>query len=289
MKICLRKKKQQIKTRQKDKKKKRKERIQRRESNPGPLTCRVDALSIAQRQLTLRVLPMKFCWLTPFEAGRVLFMKNWKIYSRKTNMFWQLKLYFNSFRRLWRAYGRQVSRKTVKKCLAACDSWRLQRRITYVSATVNISVFIEQRNISFQNDISLKTMRLGVLSWEKLKHRETHGRIASLDQLRLGVEEQLLIFSSCLSPGRVKKLQKFIKFCLKVGHSANLKHSKSTWRQSSCDSSKCTKSAHRDRGTGTIYDRCRFDIGRFRVEPTDLRKVSTSQWQICILQCPTCS
>ena len=109
------------------------------------------------------------------------------------------------------------------------------RRITYDSATVNISVFIEQRNISFQNDISLKTMRLGVLSWEKLKHPETHGRIVSLDQLRLGVEEQLLIFSSCLSPGRVKKLQKFINFCLKVGHSANLKHSKST-RQLSCDS-----------------------------------------------------
>ena len=111
------------------------------------------------------------------------------------------------------------------------------RRITYDSATVNISVFIEQRNISFHNDISLKTMRLGVLSWEKLKHRETHGRIVSLHQLRLGVEEQLLILSaSCLSPGRVKKLQKFINFCLKVGHSSNLKHSKSTWRQSSCDS-----------------------------------------------------
>ena len=28
-----------------------------------------------------------------------------------------------------------------------------------------------------------------------------------------------------------KKLQKFINFCLKVGDSANLKHSKSTWRQ----------------------------------------------------------
>ena len=37
------------------------------------------------------------------------------------------------------------------------------------SATVNIPAFIEQRNISFQNDISLKTMRLGVLSWEKFK------------------------------------------------------------------------------------------------------------------------
>ena len=36
-------------------------------------------------------------------------------------------------------------------------------------------------------------------------------------------------------PGQVKKLQKFINFCLKVGHSANLKYSKSTWRQSSCD------------------------------------------------------
>ena len=37
-------------------------------------------------------------------------------------------------------------------------------------------------------------MRLGVLPCEKLKHRETHGRIVSLDQLRLGVEKQLLIF-----------------------------------------------------------------------------------------------
>ena len=30
---------------------------------------------------------------------------------------------------------------------------------------------------------------------------------------------------------RLKKLQKFINFCLKVGHSANFKHSKSTIRQ----------------------------------------------------------
>ena len=74
----------------------------------------------------------------------------------------------------------------------------------------------EQRHISFQN-ISLKTMRLGVLSCEKLKHRETHGRIVSLDRLRRGVEEQLLVFSaSCLSPGRVKKLQKFINSKLAI-------------------------------------------------------------------------
>ena len=36
------------------------------------------------------------------------------------------------------------------------------RRINYDSATVNISVFIQQRNILFQNDIFQKTVRLGV-------------------------------------------------------------------------------------------------------------------------------
>ena len=71
------------------------------------------------------------------------------------------------------------------KCLAK-PSWRFflligfyMRRINYDSATVNNPVFIEQRNISFQNNISLKTMSLGDLSWENC---ETHGRIVSLDQ-----------------------------------------------------------------------------------------------------------
>ena len=58
----------------------------------------------------------------------------------------------------------------------------------------------------------------------------------------LGVEEQFLIYSdysSCLSPGRVKKLQKFINFGLKVDHSANLEHSKSC---DSCEMYKISKS-----------------------------------------------
>ena len=37
------------------------------------------------------------------------------------------------------------------------------RTINHDSATVNISVFTEQRNISFQSDISLKTTGLGVV------------------------------------------------------------------------------------------------------------------------------
>ena len=51
-------------------------------------------------------------------------------------------------------------------------------------AGVEPQTFSEKRNISFQNDISHEnTMRLGGLSWEKLKNRETHGRMVSLDQL----------------------------------------------------------------------------------------------------------
>ena len=64
-----------------------------------------------------------------------------------------------------------MSRKTVAKSLAdgivqlAIPSLLIHKENQYNdSVTVNISVFVEQRNISFQNDISLKNMRLGVLS-----------------------------------------------------------------------------------------------------------------------------
>ena len=40
---------------------------------------------------SLRLLPMKFCRSTLFEASRALFIKNWKIYSRKTSMFLTVK------------------------------------------------------------------------------------------------------------------------------------------------------------------------------------------------------
>ena len=77
-----------------------------------------------------------------------------------------------------------MSRKTVAWSLAdGVVQFKIlgfyMRTINYDSATVNISVFTEQRNISFQNDISLKTMGLGVVWWKKFKNRETHSRIAS--------------------------------------------------------------------------------------------------------------
>ena len=117
-------------------------------------------------------------------------------------------------------------------------------------------------------------LRLGVLSWEKLK-------IVSLDQLGSRRTMQFLIFWSCLSPGRVKKLQKFMNFCLKVGHSANLKHSKSTWRQLivlSCEMYKIiTSKALGNRGTGTIYNSasCRFAGAFVRSRSTNYEFVYT--------------
>ena len=69
-----------------------------------------------------------------------------------------------------------------------------------------------------------------------------------------------------------QKAWKFINFCLKVGHSANLKHSKYRWRQLIVLSEMykiITSKALGNRGTGTVYDNCRFDIKRFRAEPTN--------------------
>ena len=122
-------------------------------------------------------------------------------------------------------------------------------------------------------------------------------RIVSLDQLGSRGALQLLIFLSCLSPGRVKKLQKFINSCLKVGHSANLKHSKSSynWRKlivlwnvqnhniKSFEHN--GSSALLDRGTGAIYDSCRFDIGSF-VRRRLITNLSTPKWHFCVSQCP---
>ena len=164
---------------------------------------------------------------------------------------------------------------------AACDSLGVyMRRITYDSATVNISVFIEQRNISFQHDISLTTMRLGVLSWEQLKNRETHGRIVSFDQLR-EIADLFVMFIAWTS----QKASKVHKLVSKLAIVLIWKIQSPHEDNRPVPPVKCTKSAHRGTATNT-RDSCRSDIGRFRAEPTDLRKVSTSGWHICILQCP---
>ena len=67
----------------------------------------------------------------------------------------------------------------------------------------------------------------------------------------MGVEKQLLIFSSCLSPGRIKKLHTFLNFCLKFGMKTTYLPVKGTKSKHQKLWAKCT-SALLDRSTGTI-------------------------------------
>ena len=124
---------------------------------------------------------MNFCRSTLFEAGRALFMKNWQ--EENKNGFDSKSRTLSHFVAFEERMADKWLSKPSRSLLQLAILGVCMRRIKYDSATVNNSVFIEQRNISFQNDISLKkTMRLGVSSWKKLKHRETHGRIVSLEQ-----------------------------------------------------------------------------------------------------------
>ena len=166
------------------------------------------------------------------------------------------------------------------KCLAK-PSWSFflligfyMRRINYDSATVNNPVFIEQRNISFQNNISLKTMRLGDLSWENC---ETHGRIVSLDQFgsRRAITDLFVMFiawarkkasnvhkpPSKLAIVLISNIQSPLIVQWKV-QNHNMKSSGHMHAQNFLI-------AERER---SIYDSCRFDIGRFRAEQTNYER-----------------
>ena len=92
----------------------------------------------------------------------------------------------------------------------------------------------------------------------------------------MGVEKQLLIFSSCLSPGRIKKLHTFLNFCLTFGMKTTYLPVKGTKSKHQKLWAQCTSAfliAERER---SIYDSgpdsCRFDIGRFRAKPTNYER-----------------
>ena len=138
-----------------------------------------------------------------------------------------------------------MSNKTVVNSLAdgivqlAILCIYMRRIINYDWATVNIfdttkKHFISEWYFSTNHEIGSRVLRKVKKSWESIE-----GRIVSLDQLWSRTASAEQIFSSCLSPGRVKKLHMFINFGLKVDHGAILKHSESTWL--SYSSVKCTK------------------------------------------------
>ena len=66
---------------------------------------------------------------------------------------------------------------TMRYCRSEVSCWR---RCT---ACKHFCFYSTKKLISFQKNVSWKTIRLRVFSWEKFKNRETRGRIVSLDQL----------------------------------------------------------------------------------------------------------
>ena len=115
-------------------------------------------------------------------------------------------------------------------------------------------------------------------SWDSWQNQENRELVRAF-----GVEEQYCWgSSSCLLLGLVIKLQKCINFCLKVGHSANSKPSKSTtyrpvkgiksWHQKFWAQCTLSTSWLRNGNDRSIYGSSRFDIGRFRVEPTNYER-----------------
>ena len=169
-----------------------------------------------------------------------------------------------------------MSHKTVGNFLAACNSRRLHEENKWrFNHSKHVRFYWAKKHFVSEWYFT-KNHEIGSLVVRKVKNIVRLIMAESWAWTRLRVEEQLLIFSSCLSPGLVKNLQKFINFCLRVGHSANLKHSKSHKDNRPVTPVQYTKSAHR--GMRTIYNSCRFDIGRFRVEPTAWFKEGVYIW-----------
>ena len=119
------------------------------------------------------------------------------------------------------------------------------RRITYDSATVNISVFIEQRNIISEwyftknYEIGSLVVRKVKTSWDSRQNRELGP--ALLGSRRANAD----LFGVMFIAWTIQKASKTHN-----DHSFNLKHSKSTWRQSPCDSREMYKISTLRNGNG---------------------------------------
>ena len=114
---------------------------------------------------------------------------------------WQLKSHFDVCRPIWRPSGWQVSRKTVAKFLAStCDSPRI---------------------IHDDNQLRFSNSKHFVSEWYFPKNREIGSLVVRQGKKIVRLTAESWAWTTCgpassLSRGRVKKLQKSKKFCLKL-------------------------------------------------------------------------
>ena len=118
----------------------------------------------------------------------------------KQAWFWQLKPYFNSFRRIWRTYGQQkVSRKTFAKSLAACDSRRLHE--------VNQLPFSNSKHFCVY-----WTKKHCISEWYFTKNHEILGSLIVERIVRLTAESRAWSKSNCWSFRRVHRMDESKSF-----------------------------------------------------------------------------
>ena len=129
-------------------------------------------------------------------------------------------------------------------------------------------------------------MRLGVLSWKKLKwNRGTHGRIVSLDQLggRRAIADLFVMFIAWTSQ-KSSNVHKLLsqswpyRLIWNIQSAHELRQLIVLWKVQTHNIKLDTMHtqhfliAERER---SIFNTCRFDIGGFRAEPTDYESVHT--------------
>ena len=133
--------------------------------------------------------------------------QKWKIHSRKASMVLTVKAVLwliSSVKNIWPTSVSQNRHEVSKNsCSLRFSAFMHEKNHLRFSGSKHFRFYWTKKHFISEWYFTKNhetMMKLGVLSWEKLKHRETHSNgIVSLERLRLRVEEQLLIFSSCLS------------------------------------------------------------------------------------------
>ena len=133
--------------------------------------------------------------------------------------------------------------------------------------------------------VSLQTMRLGVLPWERLKNHENRELGPAWESQNNAIADLFVMFIASTSQKASKVHIKTPVSKLAIALISNIQslhiteENLSSWRNVQNHNIRSfghnARSALLDRGTGAIYDSCRFDIGRFRAEPTNYKFVYT--------------
>ena len=129
---------------------------------------------------------MQFCRSRLFVLVERYLWKTERYIRGKQAWFSQLKLCFNSFCRLKNIWTTSVSQYPGEPSCSLRFSGSTWGESVTIPQQQTFPLLLKKETFHFQNDISLKTMRLGVLPWEKLKTSWDSRRNRDLGPASLG-------------------------------------------------------------------------------------------------------